>query len=104
MDLHEFVGRVITESGYAAMLETEATVEARTRIENLQEFLSVVKEYEAASEMPTLGDFLENISLVSDIDAYDETQDSVVMMTIHSAKGLEFPVVFLTGMEEGLFP
>ena len=104
MDLHEFVGRVITESGYAAMLEAEATVEARTRTENLQEFLSVVKEYESASEMPTLGDFLENISLVSDIDAYDETQDSVVMMTIHSAKGLEFPVVFLTGMEEGLFP
>ena len=104
MDLHEFVGRVITESGYAAMLETEASVESRTRMENLQEFLSVVKEYETASEMPSLGDFLENISLVSEIDAYDETQDSVVMMTIHSAKGLEFPVVFLTGMEEGLFP
>ena len=91
-------------SGYVAMLEREDTVEARTRLENLQEFMSVVSEHEKQNPDASLSTLLEEISLIADIDAYDEDVDSVVMMTIHSAKGLEFPNVFLTGMEEGLFP
>lgn len=102
--LSEFVERVMRDSGYLAVLEAEDTVESKTRIENLQEFMSVVAEYEKTEEEPTLSGFLENVALVADIDAYDEDQDAVVMMTIHSAKGLEFPVVFLVGVEEGLFP
>ena len=104
MNIVQFVERVMRDTGYVPMLERENSVESRTRLENLQEFMSVVAEYEKESEEPTLGGLLENISLVADIDAYDEDQDAVVMMTIHSSKGLEFPVVFLTGMEEGLFP
>ncbi len=104
MNITDFVQRVMLESGYAPMLEKEDTVEARTRLENLREFVSVVSEYEKTAENPTLAGLLEEVSLVADIDAYDEDQDAVVMMTIHSAKGLEFPTVFLTGMEEGLFP
>ncbi len=102
--LTDFVARVLNESGYMAMLELEDSVESKTRIENLNEFLSAVKEYETSGDSPSLAGFLENVSLVSDIDAYDEDQDAVVMMTVHSAKGLEFPVVFLTGVEDGLFP
>ena len=104
MDLEEFVAKVMRDTGYLAMLEVEDTVEAKTRIENLQEFMSVVAEYEKMEEEPTLSGFLENVSLVADVDAYDADQDAVVLMTIHSAKGLEFPVVFLVGVEEGLFP
>ncbi len=103
-ELVPFVERVMRDTGYVPMLEREDTVEAKTRLENLQEFMTVVNEYVKTSDEPTLGGLLEEVSLVADIDAYDEEQDSAVMMTIHSAKGLEFPVVFLTGMEEGLFP
>lgn len=104
MRLTELTQRVLRDSGYAPALEKEDTVEARTRLENLQEFMSVTEEYEKNNSEAELGGFLEEISLVADIDGYDEDQDSVVMMTVHSAKGLEFPTVFLTGMEEGLFP
>lgn len=105
ISLNELVSRTMNDTGYMAMLMLENTVENQTRIDNLNEFMSVVTEYEKNPEFDgTLGGFLENISLVSDIDAYDEDQDAAVMMTIHSAKGLEFPVVFLAGMEEGLFP
>ena len=103
-ELVPFVERVMRDTGYVPMLEREDTVEAKTRLENLQEFMTVVTEYTKTSDEPTLGGLLEEVSLVADIDAYDEDQDSAVMMTIHSAKGLEFPVVFLTGLEEGLFP
>lgn len=82
----------------------ENSIESQSRLENLDEFMSVVKEYEASAEDPSLSDFLESVSLISDIDNYDEDQPAVTLMTIHSAKGLEFPVVFLAGMEEGLFP
>lgn len=102
--LTDFVTRVMNESGYVAALELENTVESRTRIENLNEFLSAVADFEKDSDQPTLSEFSEGISLVSDLDAYDEDQDACVLMTVHSSKGLEFPVVFLTGMEEGLFP
>lgn len=105
LDIESFVQRVINDSGYIAMLDAENTVEANTRKENINEFLNVVREFKNDGETSgTLGEFLESVTLVSDIDDYDQSQDCVVMMTIHSAKGLEFPVVFLAGLEEGLFP
>ncbi|MCX7714463.1 MAG: DNA helicase PcrA [Clostridia bacterium] len=104
LPLGEFVLKVINDSGYMAMLELENTVEAQSRIENLREFMTVVHEHEKTTENASLATFLESVSLISDIDSYDEEQDAVVLMTIHSAKGLEFPVVFLSGMEEGIFP
>ncbi len=104
MKVSDLVARILNESGYLAMLELENSVESRTRIENLEEFNSAVSEYEKSVEQPTLGDFLESVALVSDIDAYDEDQDACVLMTVHSAKGLEFPLVFLAGLEDGLFP
>lgn len=104
LPISELVTRVMNESGYMAMLEMENSVESRTRIENLNEFLSAVTEYEKSTEESSLGEFLENVALVSDIDAYDEETDACVLMTVHSAKGLEFPIVFIAGLEEGLFP
>ncbi|MGE4284404.1 MAG: DNA helicase PcrA [Clostridia bacterium] len=98
------VNKILESSGYLEALEKEESVEAQTRIENLKEFLSIVLEFEAGSEEKTMEAFLEQVSLVSDIDNYDEEQDAVVLMTLHSAKGLEFPIVFLCGMEEGIFP
>lgn len=103
-NLVDFVEKVCLETGYRSALMLENTIEAKARIENLDEFLSVVKEYESTAQSPTLSEFLESVSLVSDIDNYDEEQSAVVLMTIHSAKGLEFDTVFLAGMEEGLFP
>lgn len=105
VDIYELAKMIIDESGYREMLVNEGTVESQTRLENVEEFLNVVKEFSDDTENTgSLGEFLESVTLVSDIDSYDETQDYVVLMTIHSAKGLEFPVVFLTGLEEGLFP
>ena len=104
MSLTEFAEKVLSDTGYMSALTLENTVESKTRIDNLGEFLSAVSEYEKSEETPTLAGFLENVSLVSDIDGYDEDDDTCVLMTIHSAKGLEFPNVFLSGMEEGLFP
>jgi len=95
--------RVLEESGYLAELHAERTVEAEARIENLKEFLSVTRQFEL-EQGQDLGAFLEHVALVSDVDVYDPQADSVVMMTLHAAKGLEFPVVFLVGMEEGVFP
>ena len=100
----DLIEKIMTESGYIEELEREDSVEAQSRIENLQEFLSVAMEFDKNSEENTLEEFLGNISLISDIDKLDNDDNAVVLMTLHSAKGLEFPVVFLTGMEEGLFP
>ena len=103
--IEDLTGRILNDTGYMPALVMEDTTESRTRIENLGEFISVITEFEKNEETGnTLGEFLENISLVSDIDGYDENEDSAVLMTIHSAKGLEFPIVFLSGLEEGLFP
>lgn len=103
--IEELTGRILNDTGYMPTLVMEDTTESKTRIENLGEFISVITEFEKNEETGnTLGEFLENISLVSDIDGYDENEDSAVLMTIHSAKGLEFPIVFLSGLEEGLFP
>lgn len=103
--IEDLTGRILNDTGYMPALVMEDTTESKTRIEKLGEFISVITEFEKNEETGnTLGEFLENISLVSDIDGYDENEDSAVLMTIHSAKGLEFPIVFLSGLEEGLFP
>lgn len=103
--LNELVSRVLNDTGYMPSLMLEDTTESKTRIENIGEFMSVIAEFEQNEETGnTLGEFLESITLVSDVDSYDENEDAVVLMTIHSAKGLEFPTVFLSGLEEGLFP
>ena len=104
MPLNKFVEKVMKDSGYLEALEKENTVESKGRIENLKELLSYVLEYMQDEEEPSLFGLLEGISLMSDIDNYDASQDAVVLMTLHSAKGLEFPIVFLCGMEEGIFP
>lgn len=102
--LTELTESIIKETGYLEELKKENTPEAQARIENLQEFLSVTHDYDKYSEEKTLTGFLAQISLVTDLDSFSEEADQVVLMTLHTAKGLEFPVVFLTGMEEGLFP
>ncbi len=101
--LEALVKQVLKDTGYRQML-LDAGEEEHERLENIEEFLSGVIEYEKNNEAPTLVGFLEETSLVSEVDKYDEKADAVVMMTIHSAKGLEFPVVFLPGMEDGIFP
>lgn len=95
---------ILNDTGYVTELELENTDEARGRIENIDELFNKIVDYEDKSDNPDLGEFLEEIALVADIDSFDESQDYVVLMTIHSAKGLEFPKVFLCGMEDGLFP
>ncbi|EZP78386.1 ATP-dependent DNA helicase PcrA [Parageobacillus genomosp. 1] len=104
----ELVEEVLDKSGYREMLKAEKTLEAQSRLENIDEFLSVTKHFENVSEDKSLIAFLTDLALISDIDQLNETngnnEDSVVLMTLHSAKGLEFPVVFLIGMEEGIFP
>ncbi|HHT06227.1 MAG TPA: DNA helicase PcrA [Hydrogenispora sp.] len=94
---------ILDKSGYLASLQQEGTVEAESRLENLNEFLSITAGFEKESDDQTLGAFLETVALVADVDQFQE-QESITLMTIHSAKGLEFPVVFLVGMEEGIFP
>ena len=99
----DLLREVIEETGYVKELEAEGTDEAEARIENIDELLSKVVAYEEGEEQPTLSGFLEEVALVADIDSVGEN-DYVVLMTLHSAKGLEFPKVFLAGMEDGLFP
>lgn len=95
---------ILDKSGYLRELELEQTVESQTRIENLQEFLTVTEEYDKSTPEGSVEEFLAGVSLVSDIDSFNEESDAVILMTLHSAKGLEFPVVFMTGLEEGIFP
>ena len=95
---------ILEKSGYLKELQGEKSVEAETRIENLKEFLTGTAEYDRSSAETSLEDFLASVSLVADIDNMDDRSDAVVLMTLHSAKGLEFPVVFIIGMEEGIFP
>ncbi len=104
LPLPEFYEEVMRKTGYLAVLEAQDTLEAQGRIDNIRELKSSIVEYVQRSEEPSLGEFLEEISLLSDVDRYDEEADAVTMMTMHSAKGLEFDTVFLTGMEEGIFP
>jgi len=104
MKVSELIEKVLENTGYIAELKTENTVESQTRIENLREFISSAIEFEQISEDKDLETFLASISLVSDIDAMDDEEEYVSLMTLHSAKGLEFKTVFLAGMEEGIFP
>ena len=104
MKISDLIKETLKKSGYTKALENENTIEAENRIENLEEFLTVAIEFEDESADNKLSDFLEGITLSSDIDNMEETEETVTLMTLHSAKGLEFPVVFLVGMEEGIFP
>ena len=104
LKISELVKETLNKTGYTKALENENTVEAETRIQNLEEFLTVAIEFEEEVAENSLGEFLEGITLSSDIDGMEDEEDSVTLMTLHSAKGLEFPVVFLVGMEEGIFP
>lgn len=103
MGLKDFIEALIYESGYIADLQKDDTVESRTRIDNIMELLAVAVNFETEEEN-SLEEFLASISLLSDMDKTVDTDNVITMMTVHSAKGLEFPAVFLVGMEEGLFP
>ena len=98
------IERVLNDTGYMAELENENTPQSKNRIENLKEFMSYSKEFDEKEEDKTLANFLASVSLVSDIDEAEIEDESITLMTLHSAKGLEFPVVFLVGMEENIFP
>jgi len=100
----DLIKAILEKTGYINVLRNEETIENQTRIENIMEFIAVAEEYEREAETPNLSDFLENIALVTDMDENSEDSDYITLMTIHSAKGLEFPVVFIPGMEEGIFP
>jgi len=104
--LHEIVEDIIEESGYAAALEDDTKEDNHDRLENLREFISVAKNFEDGAEEGENGleDFLAQISLISDVDETEQSDGNVTLMTFHAAKGLEFPTVFMAGMEEGLFP
>ena len=104
LSISEIIKETLNKSGYVKALEAEDTTEAESRIQNLEEFLTVAIEFEEQEAENSLADFLEGITLSSDIDGMEETEDSVTLMTLHSAKGLEFNTVFLVGMEEGIFP
>ncbi|KIL50679.1 ATP-dependent DNA helicase PcrA [Jeotgalibacillus alimentarius] len=107
LSVTELVEDIIDKSGYRESLQAEKTIEAQSRLENIDEFLSVTKEFEKASDDKSLIAFLTDLALVADIDQLDKDDapaDAVTLMTLHSAKGLEYPVVFLMGLEEGVFP
>ena len=105
MDLPDFYEEVVARTGYAAMLQAKNDIESRSRLENVRELLTSINSYlENADGEPTLAGFLDEIALYTDLDSHDPDEDAVVMMTMHSAKGLEFPTVFVVGMEEGIFP
>ncbi len=102
--LKEILKDIMDGTGYIEELKVENTEESLARIENVEELLTKLVTYEQSAEQPNLAEFLEEVALVADIDSLDESSDYVILMTIHSAKGLEFPRVFLCGMEDGLFP
>jgi DNA helicase II / ATP-dependent DNA helicase PcrA len=108
LSVTELVEEVIEKTGYRDMLKAEKSLEADSRLENIEEFLTVTKEFEKGSDDKSLISFLTDLALVADIDQVDEEEtkadDKIVLMTLHSAKGLEFPLVFLIGLEEGVFP
>ena len=108
MSILELLEDIIETTGYIEELKTEGEIEAEARIENIDELKNKAADYEEScqerGETPTLGGFLEEVALVADIDSLDEDSDYVVLMTLHSAKGLEFPHVYLAGLEDGLFP
>ncbi len=104
LSLPDFYEELLIRTGYVTMLESKDDVESRARLENVRELKSSIVSYCENTDLPTLAGFLEEIALYTDIEQYDAEADAVVMMTMHAAKGLEFPHVFLVGLEEGLFP
>lgn len=102
--IKELIGAILEDTGYQKELEADGEVEAQTRMENIEELINKAVSYENESEAPNLGEFLEEVALVADIDRMDDSEERVTLMTLHSAKGLEFPLVYLAGMEDGLFP
>lgn len=102
--LHEFISYMLEQSGYLRELKAENTPEDEARIENLQEFVNVASEFTPEEENNTLGEFLAQVSLVSDLDNMEEVSNNVTLMTLHAAKGLEFPIVFMAGLDERIFP
>ncbi|MEE0673639.1 MAG: DNA helicase PcrA [Enterocloster sp.] len=102
--MKDLIDHILEDTGYGEELQEEGEIEAQTRLENIEELINKAAAYEEDSEHPTLDEFLEQVALVADIDNVDDTEDRVTLMTLHSAKGLEFPKVYLVGMEDGLFP
>ena len=102
--LHEFISYMLEQSGYLRELKSENTPEDEARIENLKEFVNVASEFIPEEENNTLGEFLAQVSLVSDLDNMEEVSNNVTLMTLHAAKGLEFPIVFMAGLDERIFP
>lgn len=102
--IQDLIEGIMDETGYQQELESEGEVESQTRLENIEELVNKAVSYEEDSEHPTLDEFLEQVALVADIDNMDESENRVTLMTLHSAKGLEFPKVYLVGLEDGLFP
>lgn len=104
LSVQEIAEAILHDSGYLQELKNERSIEAETRLENLDEFVALTIEFQQNSDDKSLAAFLETVALVADVDNYETDAEAVILMTLHSAKGLEFPVVFLAGMEEGLFP
>lgn len=104
LSVTQLLETIIEQTGYVKELEAEGTEEAKGRIENINELISKAAAYDEEAKSPSLGEFLEEVALVADIDTVDNNQDRVLLMTLHSAKGLEFPQVYLAGMEDGIFP
>lgn len=104
LSIRELLEEIIERTGYVKLLEEERTIEAQGRIENIEEFFSVVDEYEENQEQGDLKGFIESLSLMTDIDGWDSGTNCLTLMTLHTAKGLEFPFVFMVGLEAGLFP
>ena len=104
LEVAEIYDQLLVKTGYLNALESEGTIEAEGRIANLMEFKTVILDYQKSEDEPNIEGFMEKLALMADVDNHDNNEDAVVLMTLHSAKGLEFPIVFIPGMEDGLFP
>ena len=102
--IKDVIEAVLEKTGYREELKEEGEVEAESRLENIEELINKAVSYWESADEPSLSEFLEEVALVADIDSMDESEDRIILMTLHSAKGLEFPYVYLVGMEDGLFP
>jgi DNA helicase-2/ATP-dependent DNA helicase PcrA len=100
----DLLDELLRETGYFDALEAERTIEAQGRLENLEELVRVAREYDALAEQGSVGEFLQQIALIADVDSLRDDEGLVTLMTLHNAKGLEFPIVFMIGVEEGIFP
>ena len=104
LSIPELIEAILEETGYKKDLEVEGEIEGETRLQNVEELVNKATGYMSTAEEPTLDGFLEEVALVADVDSLDESENRIVLMTLHGAKGLEFPYVYLSGMEDGLFP